>query len=325
MKYRILSIICLLFFLTSCKKESKKNSISINTEYLLKNLKTLSHDSLEGRLIGSEGNHKAQNFLAEQFENLEIPAAFIDGYIQPFPYAVSEELKQRVFEYDSIHENIEDASTSDSTVIGGNVVGILPGKIDKTFIITAHLDHLGVKDGLIYNGADDDASGAAALLTIADYFKKHPTKHTLIIAALDGEEFGSVGCNFLINNFPIDLKNVSLNINLDMIGRNENNELYACGTYYYPQLKTPLESLETNLTLLLGHDDPNDKDLMDWTNSSDHREFHEKGIPFIYFGEEDHPDYHKPSDTFENIDPEYYEEAVILVIRTIQAYDEYLD
>ena len=110
-----------------------------------------------------------------------------------------------------------------------------------------------------------------------------------------------------------------------MIGRNENNELYACGTYHYPQLKMPLESLETNLNLLLGHDEPNDRDLMDWTNSSDHREFHEEGIPFIYFGEEDHPDYHKPTDTFENIDAEFYQEAVILVIRAIQAYDEYLD
>ena len=325
MKYNFLSIICLLFFLTNCKKEPKKISITIDSEYLLQNLKTLSHDSLEGRLIGSEGNHKAQNFLADQLENLEIPAAFIDGYIQPFPHAVSEELIQRVFEYDSIHETIEETSTSDSNIIGGNVVGILPGKIEKTFIITAHLDHLGIKDGLVYNGADDDASGAAALLTIAGYFKKHPTKHTLIIAALDGEEFGSVGCNFLINNFPLDLNKVSLNINLDMIGRNENNELYACGTYHYPKLKNPLESLETSLILLFGHDNPNDKDLMDWTYSSDHREFHEKGIPFIYFGEEDHRDYHKPTDTFENIDTEYYQEAVKLIISAIQAYDEYLD
>jgi len=110
-----------------------------------------------------------------------------------------------------------------------------------------------------------------------------------------------------------------------MIGRNENNELYATGTYHYPQLKAPLETLETSLTLLFGHDDPNDGRLMDWTSASDHSEFHEKGIPFIYFGEEDHPDYHKPTDTFENIDPEYYQEAVKLVIQAIQAYDNYLD
>lgn len=312
-----------LIFITSCKTDSKQNSININQKYLLHNLKVISDDSMEGRLFGSEGNQKTQNFIAQQFEKLDIPSAFPDGYIQSFPYTFKGKKRQEIHPIKNPNEDY--SNVPDTTLIGGNVVAMLPGQIEKAIVITGHLDHLGILKNQIYNGADDDASGAAALLTIAGYFKNYPTKHTLIFAAVDGEEIGSLGCNFLLNNFPTSISNISMNINMDMIGRNEHNEIYACGLYHYPQLKEPLDRLNTHLKLLYGHDDVNSRSLEDWTYSSDHREFHKLGIPFIYFGVEDHEDYHKHTDTFENIQPEFYSSAVKLVIEAIASYDTYLD
>ena len=183
---------------------------------------------------------------------------------------------------------------------------------------------MGIRNGEIYNGADDDASGTAALFAIANYFKNKSPKHTLVFAAVDAEEIGSPGCKYLVDNFPGGIENVILNVNMDMIAHNDSLQLYASGLYHYPQLREPLDSIKSPITLLYGHDDPNDKELDDWTNSSDHRVFHNKGIPFIYFGVEDHKDYHKPTDTFENINQDFYLEAVKLIIQAIEGYDTML-
>ena len=115
--------------------------------------------------------------------------------------------------------------------------------------------------------------------------------------------------------------NIVLNINMDMIAHNDKNELYAVGLYHYPQLKPQLETIESPITLLFGHDDKSNKEQDDWTYASDHRSFHKEKIPFVYFGVEDHKDYHKPTDTFENINQDFYVEAVQLIIQAIANYD----
>jgi hypothetical protein len=94
--------------------------------------------------------------------------------------------------------------------------------------------------------------------------------------------------------------------------------------FHYPQLKQPLENIESPIALLFGHDDPDDKIKEDWTNSSDHRIFHRAQIPFIYFGVEDHKDYHKATDTFENINQEFYVDAVKMIVKAIENYDAFL-
>ena len=217
------------------------------------------------------------------------------------------------------------SNVPDTTLNGANIVARIAGQSDKVIIITAHLDHLGIREGEIYNGADDDASGTAALFVIASYFKSRNPRHTLLFAALDGEEVGSPGCEYLVNNFPVPLENVALNVNMDMIAHNDSMELYASGLFHYPDLKPVLESIKSPVNLLFGHDNPDDKSLDDWTYSSDHRVFYQHHIPFVYFGVEDHQDYHQASDTFENINPEFYVEAVKLIIQSIEGYDTVLD
>lgn len=316
-------LLALLPLVLTCQNNSSNEIIKVDEEMLLYNLKVISHDSMQGRFFGTEGNYKTQRFIAKQFDSLGIEPAFSSGSIQNYPYTFKGKFRQ---EYYPISNPAEDFSNvPDTTVTGGNVLAMIKGESEKAIVITGHLDHLGVISGEIFNGADDDASGTAALLTIANYFKNKSPKHTLIFAAVDAEEIGSLGCEYLLNNFPIALENIVLNVNMDMIAHNDSMQLYASGLYHYPNLKQPLENLKsTKINLLYGHDNPNNKDVDDWTFQSDHRVFHEKGIPFIYFGVEDHKDYHKPTDTYENINKEFYIDAVRLIIEAIEGYDSFL-
>ncbi|MFK8060450.1 MAG: M20/M25/M40 family metallo-hydrolase [Polaribacter sp.] len=318
MKTKLLLFSLFTFAIISC---NTNKTVSIDTKMLLESIKILSHDSLEGRGFSKPGNYKAQQFIAGKFKKIGLETVEDNQFIQKFPYTFSGKKRHRMFPVANANEDF--SNVKDTTVIGGNVIGKIVGKSNKKIVVSGHLDHLGIKDGKIYNGADDDASGTAALFAIASYFKKHQPKHTLIFAAVDAEEIGSLGADYWLKNYP-NKKDIILNINMDMIAHNDNNELYASGLYHYPQLKEPLENIKSPITLLFGHDNPNDKKLDDWTFSSDHRVFHKEKIPFIYFGVEDHKDYHKPTDTFANINKEFYVEAVKLIIEIIENYDNSL-
>ena len=309
-----------LFIFFSCTNASKKTEIKINEQELLDNLKHLSGDDYEGRGFSKPGNYRAQNFIAKQFEKIQLEKVIPQGYIQKFPYTFKGKRRHRIFPVANPGKDFK--NVKDTTVFGGNVLGKIRGEIDKTIVITGHLDHLGIRNGKVYNGADDDASGTVALFAIAAYFKKNPPKHSLVFAAVDAEEIGSLGCSYLLNTYT-NSNDIVLNINMDMIAHSDS-EIYASGTYHYPELKKPLENINSPIVLKFGHDNPNDKELDDWTFSSDHRIFHNKKIPFIYFGVEDHKDYHKDTDTFENINQQFYVNAVKLIIEAVKNYDNAL-
>lgn len=131
---------------------------------------------------------------------------------------------------------------------------------------------------------------------------------------------GLRGARCFVGNPPVSLENIVLNINLDMVSRNDNRELYASGTYHYPHLFPLIRSDNPHLTLKTGHDRPG-SGRDDWTTQSDHAAFHERGIPFIYFGVEDHPDYHSPNDTFENIQPDFFYQAVSTILEVSKRID----
>lgn len=299
-----------------------KGSIKIDRTQLLNNIKILASDSLEGRGFTKPGNYKAQQLIAREFKRLQLTTTLEAGYIQEFTTTYKGKRRQRMFPVKGKEKN--DANVPDTTVVGGNVIGMVKGKSDKVIVITGHHDHLGIRNGKIYNGADDDASGTAAVIAIADYFKDKTPNHTLVFATVDAEEAGMHGSAYLVKNFPLGKENIVLNVNMDMISRNDKNELYACGLFHYPALREPLTTINSTIHLISGHDDPNDKTQQNWTNSSDHRSFHKEKIPFIYFGVEDHKDYHKDTDTFENINQEFYIEAVKLIIQAVENYDAFL-
>ncbi|AUC85175.1 peptidase M20 [Polaribacter sp. ALD11] len=319
MKTNFLFILSFLILMSSCKS-SEKNKI--DEKMMLKAVKFLASDSLEGRGFSKPGNYEAAKFIDNKFNELGLEPFLGGSFTQQFKYQFSGKKRQRMFPLKDSIANL--SNTGDTLVIGGNVIGKISGKIKKTIVITGHLDHLGIKNGKIYNGADDDASGTAALFAIAKYFKQHSPKHTLVFAAVDAEEIGSLGADYFLKNYP-NKENIVLNINMDMIANNNKQQLYASGLFHYPQLKQPLENITSPITLLFGHDNPDDKNLDDWTFSSDHRIFHKEKIPFIYFGVEDHKDYHKPTDTFENMNQEFYVDAVKLIVQAIENYDSYLN
>ncbi|SDS22451.1 Peptidase family M28 [Polaribacter sp. KT25b] len=317
MKINYNFIAALLLIICSC---SRPKEIDIDNNKLLENIKILSNDTLEGRYFSTPGNYKAQKFIIRKFKEIGLKTFSQNNYLQTFSYTFKGQKRQDVFPVKKDLTNVPD-----TTAIGGNILGMLKGQTNKSIVITAHFDHLGIKDGKIFNGADDNASGTAALFTIAEYFKNKPIYHNLIFAAVDAEEIGSLGAEYFLKNFN-DKKNIALNINLDMIAHSDYDpELFACGLYHYPDLRKPLKRIKSDKVILLfGHDAPEDKDQSDWTFSSDHRVFHREKIPFIYFGVPDHKDYHRSTDTFATINTDFYIESVKIIIQAIENFDEYL-
>jgi len=331
---KAIKLVLAVLIITSCNSNTsyktnqlnlnkKVSTIKIDESRILRNIKILASDSLEGRGFTKPGNLKAQALIASEFKRLELEMVLDSGYIQNFNHTYKGKRRQRMFPVTGKGKN--DTTVPDTTIVGGNVIGMIQGKTNKVIVITGHHDHLGIRKGKIYNGADDDASGTAAVIAIADYFKDKTPKHTLVFATVDAEESGMLGSAHLVKNFPLGKENIVLNINMDMIAHNDKNELYACGLYHYPKLKEPLTKVNSTLNLLSGHDNPTNKTQDNWTNSSDHRSFHNEKIPFIYFGVEDHKDYHKDSDTFENINQEFYIKAVKLIIQAVEHYDTSLE
>jgi len=141
------------------------------------------------------------------------------------------------------------------------------------------------------------------------------------LAAFDAEEFGLQGSKFFVQNPMVSLDKVKVNLNMDMISRSDDKTLFAVGTRYTDYLKEIILNFKPtgNIKLLTGHDGG---DLQEnWTYASDHASFHRKNIPFIYFGVTDHIDYHKPTDDFENIQPEFYVNAVNTIISVFKKID----
>ena len=256
----------------------------------------MSSDEFEGRGTGTQGAEKARHYITEQFQKLDI---------KPFS---------------SYEQNFKFKRGNDS-VAAVNILAKINGTVypEKHIVVSAHYDHLGIRNGKIFNGADDDASGVSALVALGEILKKNPPKHSVILAAFDAEEMGLQGAKYFVDN--TEGNNIVLNLNLDMISRSSKNELYVVGSRYTDFLKTAISNFKnpTETKLLVGHDGTDGK--MDWTYSSDHAPFHKEGIPFLYFGNEDHKDYHKPSDDFSEITPEFYQNAVTIILSLFQDLD----
>ncbi len=281
----------------------------IDGDKLLRHLEYLSSDALQGRKPLSEGSSMAQKYILTELTSLNLVEPLYPDFIQKFSF--------------------EDRRSKKMVVDASNIVAFIPGATSKkVIVVTAHYDHVGIgradaTGDSIYNGADDNASGTAALLVLADYFSKNRPQHGMLFAALDAEEMGLQGAKALVNDFPYPLEQVLLNVNMDMLSRSEAKEVYVSGTHYYPQFKSILEKVpgEADSNLRFGHDIPG-TGAEDWTRSSDHGAFFEKKVPHLYFGVEDHVDYHRPSDSFAGIHPEFYKATVRLILKSLLALDK---
>ena len=207
------------------------------------------------------------------------------------------------------------------TIETANVLGVIRGESPQTIILSAHYDHMGTEDNRHYPGADDNASGIAAMLEIAEEFKQYDNlKYSMIFLATTAEECGLLGSSYHVNHPDFDPDNVVCNINLDMISRCDSrqtdcNYLYCIGN----NLSEALDSLVSEADELF----PNCMCDYSENNSSifvrtDTYNFSKKGIPAILFFAGFHDDYHKQTDTINKIDFDILENRVLLINEIIK-------
>ena len=268
----------------------------------LEDVRILSADDMEGRLVGSPGGKKARGYILGRMREIGLVPV------------------EQAF----VFKRKDGAEVRGVNLIA-RVEGSTPG--GKVLVITAHYDHLGIQGGQIYNGADDNASGVAGLLAVAEAFKGAPPKHTVLFVALDAEEGGLRGARVFLEAPPVPAGDIALNINFDMLAKNARGELYAAGGSPNPWVKARLEALVPSapVSLKLGHDTGPDDSFDNWTYQSDHGVFARAGIPWVYFGVEDHPEYHKPTDDFATVPQAFFLKAVDTVVAAARLFDAQLD
>ena len=298
------SIICLL----GCKGPAAPDAPQVQMDHALEVFEALSSDAMAGRKPGTDGHEKARGYIGQQ---LLLSGLFDEVGERQFPV----EIKNKD---DEVVQSFE----------GRNLYGLINADPDNSkplLVITAHYDHLGTHDSKIYNGADDNASGCAALFAIAKSFETAPPDHDVLFVWLDVEESGLRGAFALIEDDKLIGGRSVVNLNLDMISQNEK-EIYLAGGYHTPKIKKLLKNAAhgTGIKLKFGHDRPEDKG-QDWTLLSDHGAFHKAGIPFAYFGVEDHAHYHKHTDDFETIPLAFYKGSVQTVVNAAHLLEENLE
>lgn len=261
--------------------ESEKRQLLIDISFL-------AHDSLEGRETGSRGEAIAAAYIANRFKQLGLtPLGSADAsYFQTFEK--------------NVLANPHDASESGHAVNGKNVIGFLDNDATKTIVIGAHYDHLGwggsgsLHDGdsAIHNGADDNASGVAGLLFLAKRLSELDLNSNVVFIAFSGEEMGLLGSNYFVNHPLIDLTAVNYMINMDMVGRLDDQRslaIYGVGTSasFIPAIHA-IEAPAFQFALDSSGFGP-----------SDHTSFYVNDIPVLHFFTGQHAQYHKPDDDVE--------------------------
>ncbi len=339
---------------------------------LRRHVEYLASDKLEGRRAGEKGANAAGEYVAEQFRKLKLkPGVTSNGkpdYKQAFSYTPASDPH-------STPADPTEKPVSTKAKQAFNVIGILPGHDpvlkNEAIIIGAHYDHLG-KGGQgslaanpdasgIHHGADDNASGTAAVIELARMFKSEPradgaparasrsgvqvatgfrNKRTLIFIAFSGEEDGIFGSKYYVNNpvWPLD-KTIAM-INLDMVGRLNENKLNVGGIGTASEWKglvelanpaTVLETISysvdstgTRSSATSGPPVPVFKLQLneDGFGPSDHSSFYGKQIPVLFFFSGTHLDYHKPSDTFEKINYDGLTKIAYYVAAITKSIDE---
>ncbi len=285
----------------ACQAARQGASIApADTGRLMPAVRILAADSMEGRRAGTPGSARARTWLLSRLRalGLEPPGG---SYEQRFPLGNGAE--------------------------GVNVLGVIRGTAEpeRYVVLSAHYDHLGVRGGDVFNGADDNASGVAAVLFLAESLRQRPLAHSVLVALFDAEEAGLRGARAFLASPPVPAESIALNVNLDMVGHSDAGELYVAGTHHWPRFRPAIDSVAARapIRVRLGHDRPG-TGQDDWTGQSDHAAFHAALIPFLYFGEEDHRDYHRPSDDPGTLTPVFYAGAVGVIEAVLRAVDRSL-
>lgn len=282
----------------------------VNVEELKKDIEYLASDELEGRETGTKGEELAAAYIAKRFEEVGLtPKGDKGKWFQSFSR------KPQANPHSSHPVDTSKAIT------GKNVIGYLDNGANKTIVIGAHYDHLGyggegslhAKGKAIHNGADDNASGVAAIIQIVNQLKIINAKgNNYLFIAFSGEEKGLWGSNYFTKNPTIDLKTVNYMINLDMVGRMKDGKMAINGTGTSAAWGAILDNVAN---------DPKIKRSESGMGPSDHTSFYLKDIPVLHFFTGQHEDYHKPSDDIEKLNYDGIVRIINIITRLIDELD----
>jgi len=302
------SFIALLLVFWSCKTTQNIPQVVTTVEIIKADVKYLASDELEGRETGTEGERKAAEYIAKRYKDMGLGGIFQGE--NPY-YQFFKKTKKS-------NPHATEANPDDPVIIGRNVGAFLNNNSDNTIIIGAHYDHLGYgPEGSLYtgppaihNGADDNASGIAAMLALAKFFKSVPMKNNVLFIAFSGEEKGLWGSNFFVDNSPIEHKDINYMINMDMVGRlNEDRQLAIYGTGTSPVWNDIIHGIK--------------KPYFKYTinesgvGPSDHTSFYLEDIPVLHFFTGQHEDYHRPSDDYEKVNFEGLNDVVHYIAKLV--------
>ncbi len=266
------------------EKIEQERSEEIRPEELKAHVYRLSSSEFLGRR--GPGAARAARHLAEAFAALKLQPAFDRSYFQPIPWK---------------------ADKDGNSFIGQNVAAILPGQdpmlASEWVVLSAHLDHLGVQGRTFYPGADDNASGCAMLLEVAERFALRATKprRTIVFVVFDQEETGLLGSTHFAAHPPLEWRKLRAFLTADMIGRAMADVMteyvFALGSEQSPELRRLLEQVDPPEGLKVG------RVGTDFIGTrSDYGPFRDRRIPFLFFSTGTHTDYHTPQDTPDRID-----------------------
>lgn len=276
-------------FTIGCKS-SVKLPISDPMQNFVLDLSRLSSDEMEGRETGTKGEKLAASYIAERMEEIGLAPKGTKKYYQDF----SKQLRSNP------HDDMP--APNDPSITGRNVIGFINNGASNTVVIGAHYDHLGFgKEGSLYNGrpaihngADDNASGVTILLNLANaLIENEYTNNNYLIIAFSGEEKGLWGSNYFVNNPTIDLASINYMINLDMVGRLNEDRQMALNGYGTSPLWSVTDDIKKPKFKI--------KKTLSGVGPSDHTSFYLKDIPVLMFFTGQHEHYHRPGDDIEHI------------------------
>ncbi|MEQ1746150.1 MAG: M20/M25/M40 family metallo-hydrolase [Saprospiraceae bacterium] len=287
---------------------------TISETNLREHVTYLASDKLKGRGTATREERKAAKYLAKAFKKAGLqPKGNDGGWYHGFSFKKPS---------DPHGNTAADAPTLDSR----NVAAYLDNGAPYTIVIGAHYDHLGLghdrnsleanSEGKIHNGADDNASGTAGVLELARYFAQNGVReqHNFLFLCFSGEELGLVGSKKYVETPTIDLAKVSFMINMDMIGRlNDEKRLVVGGVGTAPNFVPLINSLTADIGI---------KQDSAGIGPSDHTSFYLKNIPVLFFFTGQHSDYHKPSDDTEKVNFAGQRAILEYAVRLIEALDK---